>query len=57
MMFGVGVLRWEEQEKIQKIVTKYGRWVLGLNWNTPGYIVQEEVGDRNYLGKDIVEEV
>jgi len=35
-----GYKEWKEREAIQE---KYLRWVLGLEWNTPGYIVREEL--------------
>ncbi len=51
MMYGMEIWGWQEQEVLQKIVTKYGRWVLGLDWNTPKYIMQEEVGEELILAK------
>ncbi len=30
MMYGVDFWGWEEQDELHKIVTIYGRWVIGL---------------------------
>jgi hypothetical protein len=34
--------RWKEQEKVGRVQEKYLRWVLGVERETPGYIVREE---------------
>ncbi len=46
MTYGAEILGWEEQRELQKLITKYWRWVLGVQWNTPGYIIQEEVNEK-----------
>ncbi len=43
LMYRVEIWGWEEQEDLQGLETKYWKWLLNLNWNTPQYIVQEEV--------------
>lgn len=43
MMCGAEIWRCKEQDKIKGYrIQKYIRWVLGLNRDTPGYIVGEE---------------
>ncbi len=44
LMYGSEVWGWEKWEVLEKIRAKYIRWVLGLTWNTPKYIVLEEGG-------------
>ncbi len=46
MTYGAEIWGWEEQRELQKLITKYWRWVLGVQWNTPGYIIQEEVNEK-----------
>lgn len=33
----------EQSQKIEGIQKKYIRWILGLEYNTPAYIVREEI--------------
>lgn len=40
--YGLEVWGWKEQGKIESIQDRYIRWILGVNWSTPGYIVREE---------------
>lgn len=42
LMYGAEVWGWKEQEKLESVQIKYLRWVLGLDRETPGYIVLEE---------------
>jgi len=43
LYYGVEIWRYKEWKEIEAIQEKYLRWVLGLEWNTPGYIVREEL--------------
>ncbi len=43
LMYGVEVWGWREEAELQKLLTKYWRWMLGVRWNTPTYLIQEEV--------------
>jgi hypothetical protein len=33
---------WKEQEEVERVQEKYLRWMLGVDTETPGYIVREE---------------
>lgn len=48
VMYGAEILGWVERQKIERIQEKYIRWILGLDWRTPGYIVTGE-GKREKL--------
>jgi hypothetical protein len=41
-MYGTENWGWKEQEEVVKVQEKNLRWVLGLDRETPGYIVREE---------------
>jgi hypothetical protein len=41
-MYGVEIWGWKEQEEVKRVQVKYLRWVLGVDRETPGYIVREE---------------
>ena len=43
LYYGVEIWGYKEWKEIEAIQEKYLRWVLGLEWNTPGYIVREEL--------------
>ncbi|KAK5645963.1 hypothetical protein RI129_004427 [Pyrocoelia pectoralis] len=43
MVYGAEIWGWKEWEKMEKIQEKYWRWTLGLDRETPGYIVEEEI--------------
>ncbi|KAK4886246.1 hypothetical protein RN001_002517 [Aquatica leii] len=42
-MYGAEIWGWKEWRKVKGLQEKYWRWVLGLDRDTPGYIVREEV--------------
>ncbi len=46
MTYGAEIWGWAEQKELQLLITKYWRWVLGVRWNVPGYIIQEEVDEK-----------
>jgi hypothetical protein len=48
LMYGAEIWRWEEHEGVERVQEKYLRWVLGMERETPGYIVKEEC-NRNRL--------
>ncbi len=51
MTYGAETWGWVEQEELQKLITKYWRWVLGVKWNVPSYIIQEEVDEEMLWAK------
>jgi hypothetical protein len=48
LMYGTEIWGWKEQEEVERLHEKYLRWVLGVDRETPGYIVREEC-KRNKL--------
>jgi hypothetical protein len=42
LMYGAEIWEWKEQEQVERVQEKYLRWVLGVDRETPGYIVREE---------------
>jgi hypothetical protein len=41
-MYGAEIWGWREQEGLEGVQGKYLKWVLGVDRETPGYIVMEE---------------
>jgi hypothetical protein len=57
MMYGAEIWGWREQEGLEGVQGKYLKWVLGVDRETPGYIVMEETkrdGIRIEAGKRAV---
>lgn len=48
LMYGAEIWGWKEEEEIERVQEKYLKWILGLDRETPGYIVREEL-KRNKL--------
>ncbi|KAJ3626523.1 hypothetical protein MTP99_017012 [Tenebrio molitor] len=42
LMYGAEIWGWKEQEEVERVQEKYLRRVLGVDRETPGYIVREE---------------
>jgi hypothetical protein len=42
LMYGAEIWGWKEQEEVEKVQEKYLRGVLGVDRESPGYIVREE---------------
>ena len=42
MMYAAEIWGWSESERLEKLHTKYIKWVLGMDFNTPTYIVMDE---------------
>lgn len=43
MTYGVEIWGWEERKELERIRENYYRWVLGLEFHTPRYIIREEM--------------
>jgi len=43
MGYGVEIWGWKERERMEKLEEKYLRWVLGVEYSTPWYLVREEL--------------
>jgi hypothetical protein len=46
LMYGAEIWGWKEQEEVERVQEKYLRRVLGVDRETPGYIVREECKRR-----------
>jgi hypothetical protein len=46
LMYGAEISGWKEQEEVEKVQEKYLRGVIGLDRETPSYIVREECKSR-----------
>jgi hypothetical protein len=42
LMYGAEISGWKEPEEVERVQEKYLRWVLGVDRETPGYIVRKE---------------
>jgi len=49
MGYGVEIWGWRERSQMEGVQERYVRWVLGVGWRVPGYMVREEV-QREKLG-------
>ncbi|XP_071572354.1 uncharacterized protein [Temnothorax nylanderi] len=43
MGYGAEIWGWKERREVEGIQERYLRWVLGVNWRTPGYMVRDEL--------------
>jgi len=41
--YGVEIWGWREWDSVERLQNGYIRWLLGVDWRTPGYMVREEV--------------
>ena len=46
-----GDLGWKVREKMEGVHERYLRWVLGVDWCTPGYLVREELQRDRLKGR------
>ncbi|XP_066597109.1 uncharacterized protein [Prorops nasuta] len=42
MGYGAEVWGWEERGRVEAMAERYVKWVLGVEWVTPGYMIREE---------------
>lgn len=43
LSYGIVIWGWEERERMEKLQEKVLRWMLGIDRNTSGYMVREEL--------------
>ncbi|KAL6424929.1 hypothetical protein ACFW04_010064 [Cataglyphis niger] len=43
MGYKVEIWGWGERKELEKLQERYLKWVLGVEWGTPGYMVREEL--------------
>lgn len=43
MGYGVEIWGWKERTGIERLQDRYLRWVLGVEYRTPGYMLREEL--------------
>jgi len=43
MAYGVEIWGWKERERIERMQERYLRWMMGVSWRTPGYMIREEL--------------
>jgi len=43
MGYGIEIWGWKERKGIEKLEERYLRWVLGVDYKTPWYLVREEL--------------
>jgi len=51
MAYGVEIWGWREGEGTEKLEERYLRWVLGVGYRTPWYMVREELQREKLRGK------
>ncbi|KAL6430596.1 hypothetical protein ACFW04_006887 [Cataglyphis niger] len=51
MGYGVEIWGWGERKVLERLQERYLRWVLGVEWGTPGYMVREELQREKLRGR------
>jgi len=51
MGYGVEIWGWRERSQMEGVQERYIRWVLGVGWRVPGYMVREEVHTHTHKGR------
>ncbi|XP_036148384.1 uncharacterized protein LOC118647469 [Monomorium pharaonis] len=51
MGYGVEIWGWKERDSLERLEERYLRWMMGLDWHTPGYMVREEMLRDKLRGK------
>jgi len=42
MAYGVEIWGWRERERMERMQERYLKWVMGVSWRVPGYMIREE---------------
>lgn len=51
LAYGVEIWEWREREGIERIQERYLRWVMGVGWRTPGYMIREKLQRDKKIGR------
>jgi len=51
MEYGVEIWGWKEIEELEKIMLGYVRWIFGLEFCTPRYIITRELKETLRVGR------
>ena len=46
MMYGTEIWGWKRRDRLKRMQERYIRWCLGVDYNTPGYLIIKEIGKR-----------
>ncbi|KMQ85710.1 hypothetical protein RF55_15573 [Lasius niger] len=49
--YGAEIWGWKEREKIERVKEKFLRWILGVDWRTPWYMIREEMQRDKLRGR------
>jgi len=51
MAYGVEIWGWKERERMERIQERYLRWLMGVGWRVPGYMIREELQRDKLRGR------
>ena len=51
LCYGVEIWGWKEYKKVENLQEIFLRWVTGVSWNCPGYMLREEIGREKLVSK------
>ena len=51
LCYGVEIWGWKEYKKVENLQERFLRWVTGVSWNCPGYMLREEIGREKLVSK------
>ena len=51
LCYGVEIWGWKEYRKVETLQERFLRWVTGVSWNCPGYMLREELGREKLVSK------
>jgi len=51
MAYGVEIWGWRERERMERMQERYLRWMMGVGWRVPGYMIREELQRDKLRGR------
>ncbi|KAL6438743.1 hypothetical protein ACFW04_004617 [Cataglyphis niger] len=51
MGYGVEIWGWRERKELERLQERYLKWLLGLDWGAPGYMVRKELQREKLRGR------